>query len=266
MPYTERPDIAEIGAQAANNAVYGNAIIGAEDMSFLPPSTTIYVYNISQREMRANRPPNFPNFLIRACPADKPFLLVGTLTHPFPQREEDANLTPMVRYVNGYREASRLLSPLNPGEDQDFDEDSPLLDGGNLNKYGVFWSKLAPDDPKLLREVARFRSRMENTYRRELEKMTAVESRNPEEARLLANDISHAAASYFGVSTSWHRSDLVPKQAGQMNCWACAESIRSNAKICRFCGAPQDASLHDAWMKTKVPPEKRGPGRPHSEQ
>lgn len=264
MPYTERPDIAQLGARAIQNAVYGPEMIQVSDDSMLPQKQTIYVYNISKREIRVPRPPNFPHFLVRACGEQEDCKLVGTIEHPYPQREEDSNQQPIVRYVNGFREATRLLSPMNPGTDQDFDSPDGFLEGGNLNNYGVFWSTHGPDDPALQPEIEKFRARMEKTYRAELEKLAAVESKNPDDARAMANDISHAAANYFGVSTSWHRSDLRPTKAGKVPCWACGEDIKAAALICLHCKAPQQEERREAWLDSQIGPEKRGPGRPRS--
>src|SRR5579884_285392 len=256
MPYRERPDVAAFGSNAINAAVYGPDMIAEVQETFGVQKQPIYIYNVSQREFNVPRPPNHPHLLIRACPQGQDFALVGQIEHPFTERDYDQNGNMMVRLVDGYREATRMLNPMNPGIDQNWDAPDAFIVGGNLNKYGVFWSTYAPEDERLLPEVAIARQRMEETYRKELERMSAIEAKSPDDARAAANDISHAAANYFGISTSWHRSDLIPKTQdnGKIECWACGEKIQPAALICIHCRAPQEESRREKWLEAQTAP------------
>ena len=244
----------------ANDAIFPNVITEIQE-TFTPQKTTIYVYNISKIEFNFPRPPNWPHLLIRACPQNKPYLLVGQLEHPYAQFTEDQNGNRKVEYKNGYREATVMLSPMNPGVDQNFDSPDPLDVGGNLNNYGVFWSANNPPHPQ---ELEAARKRMEKTYRQELDVMAGLEAKSPEEAKDRANNISHAAANYFGRSYSWHRSDLVPAEGAKVPCDVCGELIQPVAKICVHCGAPTDEEKQAQWLEDRYA-AKRGPGRPKQE-
>ena len=244
----------------ANEAIFPNVISEIQE-TFTPKKIPIYVYNVSRMEFNIPRPPNWPHLLIRACPENLSYLLVGQLEHPFAQIDYDQNYGKKIEYKNGYREATVMLSPMNPGTDQNFDSPDPLDVGGNLNNYGVFWSTTNPPSEK---ELEAARTRMEKTYRKELDMLAGLEAKSPEEARDRANNISHAAANYFGRSYSWHRSDLTPREGAKIPCNICGELIQPSARICVHCGAPTDEAKQDQWLEGRFA-EKRGPGRPKQE-
>jgi hypothetical protein len=255
----ERRDIGSLGAQAQNRAIYGVSNIAEIQSDFGAPKVPVFIYNISNQEFNIPRPPNHPHMLLRACPIGQPYALVGTIEHPFREVHYDQNDNQIVKLTVGPVEATKMLNPMNPGIDQDWDGPS-LLEGGNLNAFGCFWSM---HNPPLESELEAARKRLEKTYRKELETMVAVEAKEgPDGARNRANDISHAAANYFNQSYSWHRTDLIPKEKmGQQECGACGEKINIVAKLCRHCGAPTDPKKLDAWIESKTE-VKRGPGRP----
>jgi len=259
MPYTERPDIAVLGSMATNAAVYGESTIAYVQESFGASKQPLFLYNVSVIEFNEPRYPNHPHMLLRACPKDKEYLLVGQIEHPFSEISYDQNDNKIIRLTDGRREATRMLSPLNPGTDQNFDAPDAFNVGGNLNSYGCFWSE---HNPPLEAEVAAAKARMEKTFRAELEKLAAVEAKNPDDARAMANKISHAAAEYYGVSTSWHRSDLIPsnKDKGKVDCWACGEKIQAKALLCIHCKAPQAEEKRDGWLEAQTMVRKMGKG------
>lgn len=253
MPYTERPDVAFAGARAVNDAVYGETVLEVPDR-FGVKSIAIYIFNIAHREFNVPRPPNHPHLFLRACPHDQEFLLVGQIEHPFTEFAEDSNQNRIPHFTDGYREASRMLNPMNPGTDQDFAIESPYHFGLNLNRFGVFWSE---NNPPLKEELQAAKRRMEISYRAELERMTKAKTKD--EAREMANDISHAAAEHFGLSFSWHQSDLDAKNkdAGKVDCWACGEKIQPHALICVHCRAPQAEEKRDRWLEAQTSPGRK---------
>jgi hypothetical protein len=255
----EKPEVAAAHAAQRNEASYPNFISGVQN-NFGIVKVPIYLYNISRIEFNTPRPPNHPHMLIRACPEGQEYLLVGQITHPFDEVDYDQNNNKKVVMTDGYIEATRMLNPLNPGIDQEFDAPNGLSEGGNLNQYGCFWSV---HNPPYQGELDAARKRMEKTYTKALEKMAAVEAKSPEDARGLANNIHHAAADYFGLSFSWHRTDLIPKNGAKpkVDCGACGEKINSTARICSSCGAPTDPQKLEQWLESKFE-VKRGPGRP----
>ena len=190
--------------------------------------------------------------LIRACPEDQEWILTGTIEHPFPQKDYDQNGNMRIDYIDGFKEATVMLSPLNPGRDQNWSNPDAFNVGGNLNDFGVFWSK---ENPPLPVELAAAKRRMERTYQAELKEMAKIEAKNPANAAERANDISHAAANYFGESTSWHRSDLKPKvETGKVECGVCGEGIQRSARLCIHCGAPTDPEKQERWLEAKTNP------------
>lgn len=262
----ERNDIASAKAEGRNAAFFPPVIASIQD-SFGAKEIPIFIYNVSRVEFNSPRPPNHPHMLIRACEEGKEYAQVGTISHPFHEVKYDENGNKEIRLTDGYKEATKMLSPMNPGTDQNFSAPDAFNVGGNLNDYGCFWSINYELDDKgklvgvpLPSEVMAARKRMEKTYKAELEKLASVESKNPEDARALANNISHAAADYYGVSTSWHRTDLIPKaKAGNIDCPNCAEKIAATAAMCRHC----DAVINDEKAR-KLFPQKFAPkvGRP----
>jgi hypothetical protein len=256
MPETIIMD-ASTFAQASGEKVDVNQVI----LSEIPPNfgiqeISIYIYNISGQRILETAPPNTPRIDWPACKKGDPWRLVGTTVHPYKEKTEDQNGNVTFAYRDGFKEVTKVLNPANPGVDQGYEDGNPLNVKRNLNAYGVFWSRNYPPTNE---ELFQAKERMEKTYRAELEKMSAIESRNPDEARAVADWTSHAAADYFGVSTSWHRTDLIPKSAGagKVACGACGEDIFATAKICRHCGAPTDAKKQALWLEEKTAPAKK---------
>lgn len=250
--YISRPDLSAAKSTERNQA-YFPPVISEITPTFNAPEISVYVYNVSRLEFNESRPPNHPHMLIRACPAGEEYIHTGTIVHPFPQKDYDQNGNMRIDYVDGFKEATVMLSPQNPGRDQNWTSPDALNVGGNLNDFGVFWSK---HNPPLAVELQAARHRMERTYTAELKELAKIEAKNPANAAERANDISHAAANYFGESTSWHRSDLRPanENRGKVECGVCAEPIQANAKICIHCGAPTDAKKQEAWLEAKTAP------------
>ncbi len=243
---TPRPDVAEKQTKASNAKMYGSAL--GISPNFGVDSTSVYFYNIAPRAISAPRPPNHPRMFFAACPVGEPYHLVGQIEHPFQQLTEDQNGVKITMLTDGYIEAARMLNPLNPTLDQDWNDGQSLQEGGNLNYLGIFWSK---NNPPRADEVKAARARLEKTYRKEIERMNACKT--ADEARLAANDISHAAADFFGRSYSWHESNLNAQDPADFaECAACGEQIRKKAMICRFCQAPQDATLQAKWLEAKI--------------
>jgi hypothetical protein len=177
--------------------------------------TPIYIYNISNIEFFISRPPNFPRVLIRKCPLDQEYIQVGSLTHPFIEMYDDVHLNgeKTLRSVDGFREASRLLNPhsfSNLPEHQWNDQFEDIYSnhqGQNLNNYGVFWSL---NQLPTREELDKAKLKLLETYAKELQKMFLIEKESESQAQQYANNISHAAASYFSINTSWHQT-LVKK-------------------------------------------------------
>ena len=229
---------------------------------FLPPTRLgikqepIYFYNIANRTFTRKLPPNHPTLHFAACPKGQAYIRVYEIAHPYMQPEFDSQNNRTATYQSGYREAVAMLNPSNPSsgenpiKDQDFEMPGSMHEGGNWNKYGVFWST---SNPPKREEIAAARERMEKAYRNELERMTKAKS--PDEARNMVTNLSHAAADYFGKSYSWHMTDLeakvAPVEDDRVDCEACGESIKSTAKYCRYCDCPTNKSEARGFLERK---------------
>ena len=248
----DRSDIATAKAAERNGVLTllpGQENFGAEEVP-------IYFYNVSQLDFNTPRPPNHAHLYIRACPKGEPFIMArGSIVHPFQEIREDQNENKFPVLTNGYREATRMMNPMNPGTDQSFAIASEFHHGDNLNDFGVFWSL---NNPPTAEELSTAKKRMETTYRKELERMGRAKT--ADEALQMRNRISAAAADYFGVSATWHQTDLISRDHGKVECGACGEKIQPTAKLCKECGAPTDPAKLDTWLANKF--EKRGSGRP----
>lgn len=248
-----RPDLASEKA-AEHNAT---GFIGAQQPNFGVKEVAIYFYNTADLEHNIPRPPNHPHMLIRACPKGQPFIMArGSITHPFTETRTDQNENKYPVLTDGYCEATKMLNPANPcfkkdESDLDYALDSEFHQGDNLCKYGVFWSR---NNPPLASELASANKRKEATFRRELERMG--KAKTADEALAMRNNISAAAADYFGVSATWHQTDLISRDHGKVECGACGEKIQPTAKICKECGAPTDPTKQAVWLDARTAPAK----------
>jgi len=233
----------------------GPTLMGEPTPSFGVTEVPIYFYNVGELEHNTPRPPNHPHMLIRACPKGQPYIMArGSITHPFIENRKDQNEINYPVLTNGFKEATKMLNPMNPcfkgdESDQDYGLESEFHQGDNLGKYGVFWST---HNPPLDSEVAAARKRMEATYRKELERMG--KAKTADEALALRNKISSAAADYFGVSATWHQTDLVSRDYGKVDCGVCGEKIQPTAKLCIHCKAPTDPKKQQAWLDAQTRP------------
>ncbi|MFP5230775.1 MAG: hypothetical protein ACLGXA_24425 [Acidobacteriota bacterium] len=261
----ERPDL---GQSLAKSSKSGKNIpvsvrgFNPDDIRPTDDVKVVYFFNIAPVEHRRSLPPNHPRDIIfPACPRGQAYVLAhSAITHPFTEFREDQNNNRFPVYTDGYREATKILCPLNPGTDQDWDDTATIHGGGNLCRLGVFWSV---NNPPLPAELKAARKRLEQSYRAKIEEMVEIEaSDGQDEARRRADKTAHAAAEYFEQSFSWHRSDLSQKRDGtKVDCAACGEKIQPTARICKECGAPTDPKLLDSWLADKFGAKSK-PGRP----
>jgi len=207
------------------------------------PRIPIYIYNTANLYHNVQRPPNHPRLYIKACPPGEPWVLVGQIQHPFTEVDYDQNGNKIVNdNLDGFKEATRMLNPLNWGTDQNVDTDVSELGaasyGQNLNSYGVFWSVNYPPTDQ---ELAAARARVEKTFLRELATLTEIEAKDPKGVFERVNRISHAAAEMFPEDRTWHRTNLKEKTSfGKLPCPACGEPINKGAIICKSCDAVFD--------------------------
>jgi hypothetical protein len=252
------PETVELNTERSrelSDAQNSRTFLGTQQDSFGVREIPIYFYNVSELEFNTPRPPNHPHMLIRACPRTQPFIMArGSISHPFNESRTDQNENRYPVLTNGFKEATKMLNPMNPcfkgdESDQDYALDSEFHQGDNLGKYGVFWSTYNPPLPE---EVEKAQKRMKATYRRELERMG--KAKTAEEALAMRNNISAAAADHFGVSATWHQTDLVSRDYGKIDCGVCGEKIQPKALLCIHCKAPTDPKKQAVWLDAQTRP------------
>lgn len=253
MPFEHNKELGDQRSQALNEMFNPNMISEIQD-DFGVKKIPIYVYNVGPLEHNSPRPPNHPHMLLRKCPPDQPYLMVGQISHPFAETEVDTqNGEKKIRWTDGYREATRMLNPMNPGTDQNFNDPSGFHYGENLNALGCFWSQYAPGDDRLMPEIEAAVKRMEAAFTKELEDMVAVEAEEGKDgARARRNRISMAASNYFKQSFSWNRLDLTgPKAdaAGKHECPNCGELVKIGVPYHALGGTVCVWPDADAWAR-----------------
>jgi len=169
----------------------------------------IYIYNICELSHVRNQPPEFPGFTVEPCAKGEKFSV-----KTFPGLVNERYVRPgtaeyYYAQVDGRKYATSLLNPdcfpgtewqaqLNEGQTGNND-----MSGMNLNALGVFWSELAPDNPKLGEILKLFRTRVDKTMD------ALVKEGNRWNAQGKLENISpmmHFAMEYFGLSSPWHMS------------------------------------------------------------
>jgi hypothetical protein len=248
----ERHDVSAEKSAIAN----ATSFLGRQDNDFGIQEVAIYFYNCSALEHNVSRPPNHPHMLIRSCPKGQPYVMArGSISHPFTETRSDQNDNKYPVLTNGFKEATKMINPMNPclhgdERDQDYAVDSEFHQGDNLADFGVFWST---HNPPLDAEWQKGSKRMEKRYRKELERMG--KAKTADEALAMRNNISAAAADYFGVSATWHQTDLVSRDYGKVDCGVCGEKIQPTAKLCIHCKAPTDEKRQAAWLDAQTAPK-----------
>lgn len=188
---------------------YGGETLRLSTQDGLHEADPIFIYNICELSHVRNQPPEFPAFTVEPCPKGEKFFV-----KPFPGIVNERYVRPgtseyYYKQVAGRKYATSLLNPdcfpgtdwraqLNEGTTGNND-----MTGMNMNALGVFWSELAPDDPKLPEVIKLFRARVDRT----MDALVKEGNRWNAEGKL--NNISpmmHFAMEYFGLTAPWHMS------------------------------------------------------------
>jgi hypothetical protein len=265
MPYIDRKDIAEEKSTYANQKMTPNVLRITDN--YAPTSTPIYIYNVGPldfgMEQGIQRVPNHPHLYIKACPTDKEVELVGEISHPFPVADFDSNGIRFTRWTNGYREATVMLNPQNPGLDQNWDGGNLDFPKNNLNNYGIFWSESFPPKKE---EVELARKRMEKTFSAELSTMEQIERENPASVKYAVTRTAIAAANYYSnkngepLNFSWYNTTYRPKSEtfGKVECENCFNLIHPKTAKCSHCGLIRDKkrAIELGLLEAPAKPEK----------
>jgi hypothetical protein len=177
-----------------------------DNVGMKPP---IFIYNICEMSHVRNQPPEFATFTVEPCPKGERFSVTA-----FPGLVKERYCKPgtsdyYYSEVDGRKYATSLLNPdCFPGTDWQ----AQLIEGStgnddmtgmNMNAYGVFWSELGPDDPKLDGVIKRFRARVDRT----MDALVKEGNRLNATGNLGAiTSNMHFAMDYFGLTAAWHMS------------------------------------------------------------
>ena len=177
-----------------------------DNLQTKPP---IYIYNICTLSHVRNQPPEFPAFTVEPCPKGEKFsvkVFPGLVNEKFCKPGTAEYYT---QQVDGRKYATSLLNPDTfPGTDwqaqlAEGSTGNDDMSGMNMNRFGVFWSELAPDSPKLDAQIKLFRGLVDRT----MDALVKEGNRWNAEGRLAnISPMMHFAMEYFGLSSPWHMS------------------------------------------------------------
>lgn len=175
----------------------------------------IHIYNCipGLRHDPIQQPPNFALFKVPYCEPGQKF---GHTTIPgfvrnrynrpgtseyYYQREDGSKsatslLNPSVHPASPWETQLQEIAPGTPGVATD-------QFGSNLNAYGVWWSRTAPDDASLAEEIELFKQRAERTFKALVEQAEQLYAANERKA---ITPRMHFAMDYLGLSAPWHQS------------------------------------------------------------
>lgn len=278
------------------NAMLKAASIIRNDPNFnRRPDYWINIFNITPVEHKRQRPVDFPQIVLRACPKEKPWIIAFRAPNIVNYKWVSADTNqPGFHSLRGERFATDLLNPANLGENiwaATVNGDIDLMHGSgeDLTRRGFFWEIRQkadsyceacehPSDPCPVHDVP-----SAEALRRTKIKLEAHYNVMVKQGEKLASDPKtsgeigeehHRAADYLHVNASWHRQTTV-----QESCPNCGDTINpgiayhasSVGGVCvisweRACKAGvvrrEDVPIDCRWWTEESEPEHRGPGRP----
>lgn len=212
----------DLGAQRTRGVNDGYLNNNIDPGLFRKPDYFVYLYSISNKEFERRLPPHIPRLLLRACPADKEYIEVARLAHPFEQNDRNVDTGDViVRSHHAQKVAQDIVCPDAPNMDAPVSPES-MSSGTDLRAQGLFWSL---NNPPTDAEVKAAVQRKEKYYRGLLERATSLEYTNPAELAQRINEDYHLAADYFGEEYSWHKQ-RVRKSVSKVPCSVCGEDIK----------------------------------------
>ena len=271
MPVTQELNIAEM--QKANAGWFNPNI----DMNLTrAPDRFVYIFSVSKREWKVDRPPLFQKLVFRACKPGERWTMVHRLPDPIQQPIHDIEKGRQRAGdpIPGLMAASNLLNPNNVSViSMDFDPSPEVAasfnsKGCDLVSQGLFFSlNEVPTEEEISAAERRLRRMQKHLIavcdamptRKELNDFLATERANVQDA-----------LAAFGETREYHKPLVATK-----NCPNCATSIPSSAGFhllgTVYCVNDWQKAVA-AGVKTRddVPdefkwwddPVKRGPGRP----
>jgi hypothetical protein len=210
MPLEASHTITESSDYTVGETSKKNSPVGMKlDVSDNPPVNAldlIYVYNTVDIEHIVEQPPQFPRFIIPACPRDKKFTY-NILPRWVNERHEVIERNEWnYKRVDGRKYATSLLNPsVHPSAPFEAQFTQPKVHGdqtGNdLNGFGCFWSLTKPDDPKLMTEIANIKKRVMVKAREIVKEAEALAAAGHLH---LITPRQHFFMDYLGLQSRWH--------------------------------------------------------------
>ena len=178
------------------------------------PDRYIYIFSVSQKTLKIERPPLYPNLTIPAVKKGQKWVLAAAIPDPQPQaiKDEDKGrivLAPDPIDYSGLRVAVDLIDPNNLGYSLDWScpEDAVAFvqtgAGCNLALQGVFLDFTPGPSEAELEKAMKRRHKYYDGLRRNA---TLLEKTDPKKLanEVFFNEDYHFMADYFGLEYSWH--------------------------------------------------------------
>src|ERR1700743_3048957 len=178
------------------------------------PDRYIYIFSVSQKPLKIERPPLYPNLTIPAVKKGQKWVLPAAIPDPQPQaiKDEDKGrivLAPDPIDYSGLRVAVDLIDPNNLGYSLDWScpEDAVAFvqtgAGCNLALQGVFLDFTPEPSEAELEKALKRRHKYYDGLRRNA---TLLEKTDPKKLadEGFFNEDYHFMADYFGLEYSWH--------------------------------------------------------------
>lgn len=243
------PITASIGTVDFTQAVPGynrTSLDTAGAAMFRDTGKYVYIYNVGPLEHKIGRSWGHPipgvgnGILIPACPFGEDYSHPVALPEVIKEAVIFTDGDGGVRFEprDGAKYAQDVCNPEDPHgnwKSPSCDKDQITLGcGNNLYLWGVFWTW---NNPPTKEELEKARSRTESHCNNIVEQGNAlhVASQDSRYAGERVGPLHHAAATYLGIETDWHR-----QHTAKIPCPNCADPINPKAATCSHCGAVID--------------------------
>lgn len=215
-------------SRAKNSEMNDNFVLAADANANRKPAYFIYVFNVSNRDIKIDRPWAHPSVILKATPSGAEYGPPFVLEDIKQETVDRAGSWEMgTRGVRGEFLAQDLLNPdrmwvPNQSNEPYWKTESPgsVVDSGNegtnLYAFGCFWDTQNPPSPEA---VLKARARLEGTYNGLVENANLLALQGASGLRQIG-PLHRIAANYLGVETEWNRI-----MRGKHTCPGCGDMV-----------------------------------------